>query len=239
MGISNGVSTLHRVALEVNGVFYYFKINPQNIVESFPARNVFTKTEGDPYMQGFGSGIHTIQISGNTGWGHGNDGYNKYVELKNLLMDYNNNNEYGLGNVGNFYYHDFTNGYSWQVELNADGFKFTQSVDRPLLYDFDISMVVISPSNSPVQSEISYTTTGNVNPSLQTRTVRAPLGMKYTKNMSFNTSGLPGQDYSEEWNALTSQSDMLTSTNGTVFNPRISETAGLFGSISLKKVMGV
>jgi len=239
MGISNGASVIHRVALEINGVFYYFKINPQNIIETFPARNVFTKTEGDPYMQGFGSGIHTIQISGNTGWGHGNEGYNKYVELKNILMNYNNNNEYGLGNVGNFFYHDFTNGYSWQVELNAEGFKFTQSVDRPLLYDFDIAMVVIKPASLPARAEMSYTATGNANPSLQTRSVLAPLNMKYTKQMSFNTAGLSRQPYSEEWNSLTSRPDMITSSNGSIFNPRVSETAGLFGSISLKKVMGV
>lgn len=240
MGMSNGANVLHRVALEINGSFYYFRVNPQNITESFPARNTFAKTEGTIYMQGYGLGLHTIQISGTTGWGHGNAGVEKYVELKNKLLAYTEDNQYGLGKVGSFYYHDFTNGYSWQIELSSDGFKFTQSVDRPLLYDFDISMAVIKSASMPSYSEVSYTMTGNASPSLQMGKVLAPLTAKYTKPVEFNITGLKGQTgFSEEWDTITNKPDTITSSSSTIFNPHVSETAGLFGSLSLKKVMGV
>ena len=181
MGMSNGRDQLSRVAFETSsGDFYKFAINPQSISEQITARNVFLQTESSIQMQGYGQGLHTIEISGTTGVNRGR-GFDNLIALKNLIVNHLNSahdskDGGATGNVS-LIFHNFTDNESWRVELNQQGIKIDQSKDDPLSFFYTISMVVVGAASTPATSEITWIQLGNINPSLPGR--RIPTGMEY------------------------------------------------------------
>lgn len=193
VGISNGRDTLQRVAFETStGQFYKFAINPQSMTEQVTARNTFLQTDNTIHMQGFGQGLHTIEISGTTGVNHGK-GFDNLLALKKLIVDHinsahDNTNASSTGNV-ELIFHNFTNNASYKVELNQEGIKIEQSVDDPLSYRYSISMVVVGDASNPATSEITWIQLGNINPSIPVKKV--PAGMEY----QYGKTGLKDFDF--------------------------------------------
>lgn len=193
VGISNGRDTLQRVAFELSdGTFYKFAINPQDMTDSYQARNNFIQAERNMFMQGYGPGLHTIQISGTTGVNRG-AGFDKMVELKKVLttqLNTGHDDTVGAGLVMKF--HNFTNGESWQVEFSPEGFQFNQSVNNPLSYTYTINMVVVGAADTPTTSETSWVVLGNLNPSVSPKQVDTNYNYKYGKTQvsgEFDGSG--------------------------------------------------
>lgn len=184
MPISNGRDKLQRIAFELSdGTFYKFAINPTNMTETRAARNTFTQTEHSVQMQGYGQGLHTIQISGTTGVNRGK-GYDKLKELESLLVKQINSGHdvnTSAGATLSMKFHNFTNGSSWLVELNTDGFSITQSVENPLSYVYTISLVVVGEANLPKDSETSWVTLGNINPSVSPKQIDTPYNQRYAR----------------------------------------------------------
>ena len=193
MGISNGRDKLQRVAFEDSkGNFYKFSINPQSMTEQYNARNNFMQTRSMVQMQGYGQGLHTIQISGVTGVNHGR-GFDTLKELKNLVVTHiNEAHDTETGDTPNLTFHNFTNGESWVVEMNTDGIKIEQSSRDPLSYNYSISMVVIQSADQPATSELTWIQLGNINPSLTPRSINSSYEYKYgtTALKDFDFNGL-------------------------------------------------
>lgn len=197
MGISNGRDSLQRVAFELSdGTFFKFAINPQEMTESHAARNSFTNTERNIFMQGYGAGLHTIQISGVTGVNKG-AGFDKLRQLETLLLTHlqtGHDDTVGAGTTLKF--HDFTNGRSWLVEFNQEGFQINQSVNNPLSYTYTINMVVVGTADTPATDEISWVVLGNINPSVSPKQVDTNYNYKYGKTQ------VSGEFNSSNYNAL-------------------------------------
>lgn len=154
------------------------------MAEQVTARNVFLQTGNSIQMQGYGQGLHTIEISGTTGVNHGR-GFDNLVTLKNLIVNHLNSahdskDATSTGNV-NLIFHNFTNNESWKVELNQEGIKIDQSKDDPLSYFYTIAMVVVGSASTPATSEITWIQLGNVNPSLPAKNVPAGIQYQYGK----------------------------------------------------------
>ena len=201
MSISNGRDQLQRVAFEMSdGTFYKFAINPQSITESYGARNIFQQTEQAIQMQGYGQGLHTIVISGTTGVrsiGNSNGtrkdvttGYDRIHELRDLILTKLNSghdtssvaSSVAEGSFVTLTFHDFTDGNSWIVELNTDGFQIARDVNNPLSYTYTISMVVIGDASTPATSEVTWIELGNKHPSLTPTATYTGYEYKYGKD---------------------------------------------------------
>lgn len=87
------VRRLTRVEFIIGSNSFKFAINPQQMEETYPARNVFLQTENRTQMQGFGQGLHTITLSGTTGVRDDYDtdqnapsrGFRAFVQMRDLF----------------------------------------------------------------------------------------------------------------------------------------------------------
>ena len=165
MSISNGRDSLERIALEYNGNFFRFGLNPQNLQDSRPYRSTVIKTKQDINVQDFGADVPQISISGVTGVYHGK-GYDRMVALKSFIMTYINDGGDGNPRTSYLRFHNFTNGESWTVTLDTNGMEWTQDSSNPLQYTYTITFDVLSSASLPAYTEVSWAELGNTSPSI-------------------------------------------------------------------------
>lgn len=165
MSIENGRDKLRKCALEYKGTFFRFAINPQNLRDARPHRSTVVKTKQNIDVQDFGPDIGQITITGVTGVNRGK-GYDKMKELRSFITNYQNDGGAGVPRSSYLRFHNFTNGESWKVTLNTDGFSLEQDANDPLQYTYTISLLVLSKASLPSYKEVSWVSLGNKSPSI-------------------------------------------------------------------------
>ena len=154
-----------------------FTINPQSIQEQTENRTVYLNSKEWGTVQNYGMGQKTITISGTTGWRHGL-GIDEAWQLKSFLQDYQN--VYPLEDSNNkvtLVFNNYTDDYSYNVELSPSGYQFNQDVSQPLLVRYTITLIVIGDPGTANSQDRTGTlvgrpgeggvTNGNVGPNTQ------------------------------------------------------------------------
>lgn len=158
MPMSDGKNRLHKIAFQIGSTFFRFAINPDNMQDQRPHRTTAVKTKSRIVIEDFQSDIHTITISGSTGFnptGKTEDrGIAKIKALKQFLQDFSEQGGNGSTPVEDLYFHNFTNDESWVVVLDPTGVTYTQDVSSPLTYRYEIKFIVLRPANQPADTDI-------------------------------------------------------------------------------------
>lgn len=164
---------LERIALRLvkdggkEVAYYKFAINPENYKESYPQRSTVFKTRSASVVEDYGRDLPMIEFSGTTGHRRDRDGRTgaqRLAVLKDFIERYSNaghkvndENQVGL----EMYFYNLTDGGSYIVHLAKDGFQIERSIDKPLLYNYRISLVVIRYANDPDIRDIDKAKLGN------------------------------------------------------------------------------
>lgn len=183
MAMEDGTHTLDRCSFKTvnqdgsERSRFDFTINPQSIQEQTENRTVYLNVKDWGTVQNFGMGQKTITLSGTTGWRHGL-GIDEAWQLKSFLQDYQN--VYPLDDSNNrvwLVFNNYTDDYSYYVDLSPSGYQFNQDVSQPLLVRYTITLIVIgNPGKANSQDRTDTlvgrpgeggVTNGNVGPSTQ------------------------------------------------------------------------
>lgn len=175
---SDGISSLHRIALQFpteSGDFemYRFKVNPENYTMDSPQRMTAIKTKSDIIIEDYGKDIEIINFSGTTGFRPVREvdglktGQQKMDDLQKRVETYASQG--GSGNVNGSYvqFFNFTDNKFYKVHLAPQGLKITRSKDEPLLFRYELTLVVIGSLSEADRGAVVTEEFGNVNPSLQ------------------------------------------------------------------------
>jgi hypothetical protein len=223
MSMSDGKNRLMKICFQFGDRVFRFAINPDSYVHSKPHRTAVVKTKSRIYVQDFQDDIHTIKISGTTGWnptGKEEDkGLAKIKEMKTFLDDYAKQGGNGTQPVDNFIFWNFTNEEYYFVHLSTEGVTFTQDVSQPLLYRYDIKFVVLTEvvGGSQIVSPIL----GNPVPTITNYTGKIGTnGLVYSPSnpnkLNTSTVSTNGLKYTPTYPQISSSK---VSTNGLVYNP--------------------
>ena len=183
MAMEDGFHTLDRCSFQTKNQDgseksrFDFTINPQSIQEQTENRTVYLNSKEWGITQNYGMGQKTITLSGTTGWRHGL-GIDEAWQLKAFLQDYQN--VYPLDDSNNrvtLVFNNYTDDYSYNVELSPSGYQFNQDVSQPLLVRYTITLIVIGDPGKANSQDRTDTlvgrpgeggvTNGNVGPSTQ------------------------------------------------------------------------
>lgn len=125
-------------------------IRPEDLSRSEPSLQTTVQTFGGAYMEDFGKGVSTIQISGHTGWrgGQTEDGIASFMKLRDVVWNrWHNDREAAVaaGRHPDDVKLVFADGLDDITAVVAPGsFSLKRSKSRPLLMMYQISMTVLS-----------------------------------------------------------------------------------------------
>lgn len=174
--------TVTRIGFEVinnddnSSMIFDFNVNPTEMQETHGQRTVVLPTRTAVSVQDFGPAPTYYTLSGTTGW---TDGYEKMLELKTFLIEYQNYNSDNIANDYTFIYHDYTDDSSAYVKLNSNGFSFSRNAQSPLMYNYSISFVAVGDATQASQAEKTTTVLGNSASSLTDGTSGATSSSSY------------------------------------------------------------
>lgn len=137
-----------------------FSINPQSIQEQTQNRSVYLNTLDWGSVQNYGMGQKTISISGTTGWRRGL-GIDEAKALKSFLEDYQR--QFPVDSSNNrvtLIFANYTDDYSYRVDLAPEGYQFSQDVSQPLMYRYTINLIVLGNSNTASPQDRNSTVIG-------------------------------------------------------------------------------
>ena len=137
-----------------------FTINPQSIQEQTENRTVYLNSKEWGTVQNYGMGQKTITLSGTTGWRHGL-GIDEAWQLKAFLQSYQN--VYPLedsNNKATLVFNNYTDGYSYNVELAPSGYQFNQDESQPILVKYTINLIAIGDPGTANQQDRTDTLVG-------------------------------------------------------------------------------
>lgn len=170
MTISDGRTSLKKIAFQIGERIFRFAINPDSYSHAKPHRTTAIKTKSRIVIEDFQSDIPTITIGGSTGFnptGQEKDrGINKIREMKGYLEEYAKMGGNGRTSSEDFYFHNFTNDESYVVHLAPEGVTYTQDVTSPLTYRYEIKFVVLRKSTEPADEDVVSPEIGNRYPSI-------------------------------------------------------------------------
>jgi len=173
MPMQDGRNTLKRIEFEVGDRLFKFAINPENYVDSRPHRTAVSKTKSQIIVEDFQSDVPTINISGTTGFnptGKVSDrGINRIKEMKTYIEEYAEMGGNGDMPHEEFYFHNHTNDESFVVHLSPEGITYSQSVDSPLTYRYDITLIVLRKAEEPASEDVTDPEIGNRQPSIDNK----------------------------------------------------------------------
>ncbi len=140
-------------------------INPENYNQTEPARVTVTQTKGGMFVDHFGPGVKTIQISGTTGYFGGKNkkltqtsrsvaatgdlasrttgkesGQEHFLRLRKMYRNWLDNSTDPV-EPAEMRFHNWADKESYQVAITT--FNLQRAVGRPLLYQYNIQMTVI------------------------------------------------------------------------------------------------
>jgi hypothetical protein len=261
MSMSDGKIDYMKICFQFGDRVFRFAINPDSYVHSKPHRTAVVKTKSKIYVQDFQDDIHTIKISGTTGWNPTGDkedrGIAKIKEMKQFLQDFSTAGGNGGVAPEDFYFWNFTNEEYYVVALSPEGITFTQSADSPLLTRYEIKFIVLREASKseeyilPIMGNPAPTITpytGKIGTSGLVYTPYDPnihnIGTVSTKGLVYSSSN-PNKYYSGgvAKDGLTYNPSYPSAytgnvgTNGLVYNPTYPQTyAGVVSTNGLKYV---
>lgn len=233
MTIADGRNRLQKIAFSVGGRTFKFAINPENMNHSMPHRTTALKTKSRIIIEDFQADIPTITISGTTGFnptGRAEDrGVTKIKEMKAFIEDYAKTGGNGRTSSQDFYFHNFTNDESFVVHLAPEGISITQDANAPLLYRYEIKLIIIRKSSDPADADVinpeignrfpSLPNTGNYRPSPTYPTLPTPLPNKPGSEWDIPSKGGGSNVGDDIYNKGTGGS-YRPDKDGTVLNPQ-------------------
>jgi hypothetical protein len=198
MGIADGKGIFRKIAFELDGKFFRFAINPDNMVYSRPHRTTATKTKSRIVVSDFQDDIHTVTISGTTGLNPtgvaADRGIAKIREMKNFLENYASLGGNGNKSAADFYFHDFTNAEHYVVHLSPEGVNFTQDANSPLTHRYDIKFIILRKAGEPDQDDVVDPEIGNRFPTLPDGTGLGGVGNSGVGSGAQDSSGETSDD---------------------------------------------
>lgn len=147
---------LKRMAFTYNGQTITLAVNPQNYEFQESQRATLIKTQSDNVIEQYGPDFPIISISGNTGYRsiNGKTGKQRFDELRAFFLGYQARQVDGAATAGDMIFYNFTDDLSYKVTIPSGGFQYTRNVDTTLLYNYSISLLVLSGSDQPDRGNI-------------------------------------------------------------------------------------
>jgi hypothetical protein len=141
---------LHNTAKGTDPVELALVIRPEDLTRTEVSRMAVTQTLGGAYVDNFGEGVPTVQISGHTGWGAGNrpDGRQAFFELHDQIFKqwHQQRAEAVEANLDpdkvKLIFNDVLDSFTWVVA--PQNFVLRRSRSRPLLSQYQISLSFVS-----------------------------------------------------------------------------------------------
>lgn len=207
--------------------WYRFKVNPENYTYEKPQRSTILKTKSDIVVEDYGKDIEVINFSGTTGFRsikEGNktkNGKDKLDDLVKLVDKYAKSGGSGNRQQKNIIFYNMTDGVYKKVHLAPQGIKIARSVNEPLLFRYDITLMVLGEAFEPDRNSISDPEFGNLTPSNEQSLQDKILDMfapaqearKEINNAGLTTGRVTPKTYSQTSNGKP-VSNPRTATNG-------------------------
>lgn len=159
---SDGKNKLKRIEFVFANTSYKFILNPENYQIDEPNRSTLTQTKGSVFVDDFGAGVASINMSGTTGLRKGSKdpttGFKKFRELRDLIRAYYSKIPPGVNIPSSLemVFHNHTDDDHWVVTPIL--FSLLRSNSRPLLYMYQIQLSCLRPASSPNYNYISSDT---------------------------------------------------------------------------------
>ena len=153
---------LKRMAFVFGGTTLTLLVNPQNYQYQGTQRATNIKTQSDNVIENYGPDFPIISITGNTGYRKAWDqdtgtyltGKGRFDRLRNFFLGYMGTQVDGMATSGPMYFYNWTDDLSYTVTIPAGGFQYSRSVDTTLLYNYSISLLVLSGADQPNRGNI-------------------------------------------------------------------------------------
>lgn len=141
-------------------------IRPQDLTRTEPTRATVHQTLGryvSGWVDSFGAGLPSCNISGHTGWGAGGrpDGWNSFEELNNLVAkEFHAAKQEAINNGDDpadvkLLFIDMLDDFAWNVIPTQ--FVLRRSKSSPLLFQYNISLQAVSTDvDNPIVIEPDY-----------------------------------------------------------------------------------
>lgn len=161
---------LKRVEFVFNGQTYKFALNPEEYSQEEPNRVSVLQTKGGAHVDDFGGGVASLQMKGTTGFKNsggyntGGTGFERFKALRDLIRKYYFDVAPGttLTDSKEMIFHNYTDGEHWVVVPRT--FKLLRSVSRPLLFSYDIDLILLRPAYVPNSVSSRGADLGALNP---------------------------------------------------------------------------
>lgn len=247
---SDGTNTLKRIALHFsddNGSFtnstediYRFAVNPENYRHTMPQRSNVLKTKSSIIVEDYGKDIETITFSGTTGFrkikqnGKVMNGKQRMDELI-ALVDYYAQSSGGSGNrPSHLRFYNRTDDVNKLVTLAPEGLTVTRDKENPLMYQYEITLIVLGFAWEDGDNAKTDPEFGNVKPSPSQDATNKFLdqndydyGYRDQNNTAMNNGDNRFTDHIKD----TDNNIQSNNTSGTVANPRVN-LRGMSSSVS-------
>ncbi|MFL5901000.1 MAG: hypothetical protein ACJ75S_07350 [Solirubrobacterales bacterium] len=141
---------LHNMAKGEDPIELTMVIRPEDLTRSDTSRMSVTQTLGGGFVDNFGPGIPTVQISGHTGWGSGSrpDGRQAFFELHDqIFSQWHQQRAQAVKDNLNpdrvkLIFNDVLDSFTWVVA--PQNFVLRRSRSRPLLSQYQINLTWVS-----------------------------------------------------------------------------------------------
>lgn len=143
-------------------------INPENLSYSVASRTYQNQTRSALSVQRYGRGFTSITLNGTTGFRGGSgkskdNGHGKQVanNLRAFLNKYMDQFSDDTANDYKLIFCDYINNIISQVELQPNGYSITQSIQSPLMYTYNIALIITGNPAQASSNEINNAILGN------------------------------------------------------------------------------
>lgn len=147
---------------------FTFPLNPENLSYNVASRVYQNQTRSALSVQRYGRGFTSITLSGTTGFrggsGRAKDNGNGKAVANNLRAFLNKYMDRFSDDVANDYkliFCDYLNNIISQVEIQTNGYSITQSVNSPLMYNYNIPLIIVGNPAQASSDEINNAILGN------------------------------------------------------------------------------
>lgn len=171
MAQNDGVSStrLDNMSIQYGSQVVTLDINPQQYEITWPHRTTVSQTQTTVAVQDFSHGLGTITLSGNTGvklMSDGTSGKQRMDNLQSILDNYVLASNGGMRPANPLIFYNNTDGYSYTVHIDADGYSIQRDVDNPLWYVYAINFIILKPAGEADPNDRDSTELGNIYPSV-------------------------------------------------------------------------
>lgn len=242
---SDGRNSLMRMSLIIpdsKGIShtYRFKVNPENYSIEHPQRSNIIKTKSDIIFEDYGSDVKTITFSGTTGFrnaksadGTVKNGKERMDDLESRIVEYSNISNSGSVSLAKMELYNWTDGKFYKVHLAPQGLKIERSKDEPLLFRYEITLMVLGDSSEPDRSSQVDPEFGNVvmpgQEDARNRLNNSSSDVIQGRDRNNQKYAVKGYDNTKE-NIRMKNGNNMYANNKSIYNPRLT-TNGLTGTV--------